>query len=594
MNSPEANYQKRISNLELSLSLQKRRLQLSSLMRLLIFGFLAGCLYYAFTESQVYLVGVLLLFALFLFLVSRHQELKYEWDKTRHLIDLNKTELEVLQGNFSHLPDGMEFRDSTHGYSDDLDLFGKASFFQYINRTGLESGREELARRLTSNDIKQVSGKQVAIQELARQMEWRQEYTVTSRLLKSEIPFTAITEWFEGYEAFIPRRIRWLPLIYSSASILVSILLLFGVISFWWLVLLFFGGLLLNLPYLKRIQRLSDQTAKIQNTFLQLKRLVALVESAGYESSLLAEEKKKLQHDQNKVSQILREFDRLLAALDQRNNLLVAVIGNGFFLWDLRQVGAIEKWIANYGKQVPVWFSGLSGFDAWNSLANFAYNHPGFSFPLPKENGLALKVEGLAHPLLPEASRVANDLNIGQETFYIITGANMAGKSTFLRTLGLALLMANTGLPVCAASMEYKPIPLISSMRTTDSLSRSESYFFAELKRLKQIVQALEGRPYFVILDEILKGTNSKDKAAGSRQFVKRLLNLKAVGVIATHDLSLCELADEMPQVENYFFDVQIREGELFFDYRLQQGICTNMNASYLLRKMGIISDNKA
>ncbi len=172
----------------------------------------------------------------------------------------------------------------------------------------------------------------------------------------------------------------------------------------------------------------------------------------------------------------------------------------------------------------------------------------------------------------------------------VITGANMAGKSTFLRAVSLGILMANTGLPVRAESLSFTPMPLITSMRTTDSLSRHESYFFAELKRLKVIVDHLTEEPYFVVLDEILKGTNSKDKARGSKEFLSRLLKLQATGLIATHDLSLCEVAEVQPTVQNYFFDVEIRDDQLFFDYRLKQGICSNMNASFLLRKLGVVS----
>ena len=330
-------------------------------MRLFVFVLLAGCLYYIFSQSNWYAVGAVLFLALFLYLVSRHQELKYGWVKTRQLIALNKTELEVMGGRFSHLPDGKGFRDITHGYSEDLDLFGKGSFFQYINRTGLESGEKELARRLTCNDFSQITRKQEAIKELSPQLEWRQEFSATAILLKSEIPFTEIAQWFENYRAFIPGGIRRLPILYGSLSAIVLVLAFFGIITFWWPVLVFFGGLFINMPYLKRIQQLTGQTAKIQNTFQQLNRLVALAESKEFRAALLMEEQQKLQHGQVPISQLLKGFDRVLTALDQRNNLLVAIFGNAFFLWDLYQVTAMEKWIGNYGKRLPVWFSVLAG-----------------------------------------------------------------------------------------------------------------------------------------------------------------------------------------------------------------------------------------
>ena len=165
----------------------------------------------------------------------------------------------------------------------------------------------------------------------------------------------------------------------------------------------------------------------------------------------------------------------------------------------------------------------------------------------------------------------------------------MAGKSTFLRTVSLAIVMANMGLPVCAEKFEYSPIKLITSMRTTDSLADDESYFFSELKRLKFIVEEIKSENYFIILDEILKGTNSTDKAIGSKKFVQKLVASNSTGIIATHDLSLCEIEKELSEIENYYFDAEIINNELFFDYKLKDGVCKNMNASFLLKKMEIV-----
>jgi len=170
-----------------------------------------------------------------------------------------------------------------------------------------------------------------------------------------------------------------------------------------------------------------------------------------------------------------------------------------------------------------------------------------------------------------------------------VTGANMAGKSTFLRAVALQIVMANMGLPVKGREVKYNPVRLLTSMRSSDSLADETSYFYAELKRLKYIVEELEKDDCFVVLDEILKGTNSVDKAEGSKKFVERLVRNGSAGMVATHDLSLCTLADELPEVENRYFDAQIVNGELFFDYKFKEGVCQNMNASFLLKTMGIV-----
>lgn len=280
--------------------------------------------------------------------------------------------------------------------------------------------------------------------------------------------------------------------------------------------------------------------------------------------------------------------------------MLFGIFGNAFALWDLKQSYKIEKWITTYNHKVENWFMVIAFFDAQNSLANYVFNHPKHVFPKINNDNFTITAKNLGHPLLIENKRIDNDFNIKNDEFFIITGANMAGKSTFLRTVSLGIVMANIGLPVCAESFDYTPIKLITSMRTSDSLSDDESYFFSELKRLKYIVDAIsneassfrEGqdvKKYFIILDEILKGTNSHDKAIGSRKFVEKLVNCNATGIIATHDLSLCEITKTLKEVKNYYFDAEIINDELHFDYTFKKGICQNMNASFLLKKMDIV-----
>jgi DNA mismatch repair ATPase MutS len=259
-------------------------------------------------------------------------------------------------------------------------------------------------------------------------------------------------------------------------------------------------------------------------------------------------------------------------------------------LWDIIFGRRIESWISENAKNVKLWFEVIEHFDAQNSMATLAFNNPDYIYPnISEDESKTLIAEELGHPLLRKDKLVPNNVTINTRDFFIITGANMAGKSTFLRTVALNLVMANCGLPVWAKSYSYKPTKLISSMRTSDSLQNDESYFFSELKRLKFIVDEMKNDEYFIILDEILKGTNSKDKAEGSQKFVEKLVSSKSTGLIATHDLSLCELSKTLPEIQNHYFDAQIIEDELYFDYKMKDGICQNMNASFLLRKMEIV-----
>ena len=294
------------------------------------------------------------------------------------------------------------------------------------------------------------------------------------------------------------------------------------------------------------------------------------------------------------------------------------VILNGLFFWELRQIMRIGAWKEQYAGELPQWLDALGQMDALNSLATFAYNHPAYAYPTlldkadmaaakagissdARKAGAAntgsnarfiLRAKALGHPLMHRDRCVRNDIDMEKRPFFIIiTGANMAGKSTYLRTIGVNYLLACTGMPVCAEEMEVYPARLITSLRTSDSLTDNESYFFAELKRLKLIIDKLQaGEELFIILDEILKGANSMDKQKGSFALIKQFMALEADGIIATHDLVLGTLEEEFPeQIKNYRFEADIKDEELSFSYQLREGIAQNMNACFLMNKMGIL-----
>jgi DNA mismatch repair ATPase MutS len=382
---------------------------------------------------------------------------------------------------------------------------------------------------------------------------------------------------------------QWLPLGFALITGLLIGLAAFNLITAdlvgYWL----FVGLGISGLYLKKINILASNTDKVKDTFRQYASLLDLIENETFSSELLVQKQKKIQSENKKASTIFKEFSKALDALDNRNNLIGAIFGNGYFLSDIRNSYTIEQWIKQYSNKVSDWFEVVSFFDAYNSFANFAFNHQSFVFPEIVTDKSVIKATDLGHPMLKKEKRVDSNLTIENEQFFIVTGANMAGKSTFLRTVSLHIVMANVGLPVCASNSKYNPVKLITSMRTTDSLTDDSSYFFSELTRLKFIVDAIQKEPYFIILDEILKGTNSTDKAIGSRKFVEKLVASNTTGIIATHDLSLCEIEKELDDVKNYYFDAEIINDELHFDYTLKEGVCKNMNASFLLKKMEIV-----
>jgi len=363
----------------------------------------------------------------------------------------------------------------------------------------------------------------------------------------------------------------------------------FEIIPFSIFILWFFIGLAITAIFFMKTQHIYVNAGKAKETFKQYHLVLQEIENIKFTSEILQDKQQVIQSEKVIASEIFKRFSKILDAFDQRNNMLIAIVGNALFLWDLRNAIKVERWIESYKHTVKKWFEVIAFFDAENSLANFCFNHPTYTLPKIIKGKSIIRGTQLGHPLLKSAKRIDNDFAILDKEFYIITGANMAGKSTFLRTVSLSIVMSNIGLPVCATSFQYSPIKLITSMRTSDSLAEDESYFYSELKRLKFIVDKIQTDDYFVILDEILKGTNSKDKAIGSKKFVEKLLGSQSTGIIATHDVSLCELENDFSEIKNYYFDAEINNDELFFDYLFKKGICKNMNASFLLKKMKIV-----
>lgn len=567
----------------------KRKLAVSSTIRLIVFLLACFAVYFFFGNTKVVIAAIVLTIIAFIYLVSKHSGLQYKRDLKKALIAQNETELEVLDRVFHHLPDGEKYKNPLHFYSQDIDLFGRGSFFQYLNRTALESGSDFLAKLFTANEIGFIPNKQEAIMELSEMPKWRQNFSAISSLVKTEVSAEEVTDWLKNYKTFVPKWMKTVPPIFSMISLGLIVLNYLDMVSGYAIGGWFFFGLGISGIYLKKVNNLSSHTSKIQSTFEQFYKLILEIENEKFSSQILSKKRNSVVESSIKASASLKEFARYLDVLGQGDIMIFGTIINGFTLRNLRQCYNIEKWIKAHRESVPVWFDVITFFDAYNSLGNFSFNHPTYVYPKINDDVPVLKVKGAGHPLLKEATMVRNDFQINSEEFFIVTGANMAGKSTFLRTVSLQIVMGNIGLPVCAEKAEYSPIKLITSMRTTDSLTDDESYFFSELKRLKFIVDEIKTDRYFIILDEILKGTNSTDKAIGSRKFVEKLVASNSTGIIATHDLSLCVAAEELPEVKNYFFDARIENDELFFDYTFKPGICQNMNASFLLKKMQIV-----
>ncbi len=589
MNHPLEFYQNNLKGYQKEDVKLNKQITILSMLRVLVFLVTVFGIYKAFNYWQLAVsIGVIgIIF--FVYLLSKYTSRKTERDLNKALININEEEINIISGNFHHRNEGLQFQEPNHFYSLDIDLFGRGSFFQYINRTTINEGAQKLADELKANNINAIQLRQEAIKELSEKAKWRQYYSATSSLVSVETPTQNIIKWLKEHKPFLSKTMSWLPNTFGLISFVILGLTIFNIIDksligYWLLV-----GLAITGMYLKKVNSLASNSDKVKDTFRQYASLLKQIETEIFTSELLLQKQHQIKSEDRKASAIFKEFSKALDALDNRNNLISAIFGNGLFLLDLKNSYHVEKWILKYADKVEDWFEVVSYFDAYNSFGNFAFNHLDSVFPEISNDKHVIKATQLGHPLLNKTKRVDSDLLIGNEQFFIVTGANMAGKSTFLRTVSLHIVMANVGLPVCAKTSQYSPIKLITSMRTNDSLADESSYFFSELKRLKYIVDAIKEAPYFIVLDEILKGTNSTDKAIGSRKFVEKLVALNATGIIATHDLSLCDIEQELKEVKNYYFDAEIISDELHFDYKLKEGVCKNMNASFLLKKMDIV-----
>ncbi len=532
-------------------------------------------------------------FVSFLFLIKVNVRLENKKKKTAILKKMTEDELLALQHSFLHFPNGKEYLDTEHFYSYDLDIFGDGSLFQFLNRTTTLDGKNKLAGLLKSPLRKksEIEQRQEAVRELAKIPEWRINFRAEGKLFEeTEEVHKEIREWYDtNLSLKNPKKMAWtirivplftlLALIPAALGITNAFLVLFVLIQ--WLFTYFYRKQISS--YYRIFGRKSELLSKYM-------ALLELLEQKNFKATSLCTLQQQLQEPS--ACKILRQLKKRVKKFEYRQNLIVGFVLNSIFLWDIRCVFHLWQWHGKYKNALPAWLDVIAEADTLISLSNYAFNHPSYTFPEIINSDFVYSVQELGHPLLHPQKCVCNNFELKNwSTVQVVTGANMAGKSTFLRTVGVNLLLSMTGAPVCAKKMQITPVDIYTNMRTTDSLLKDESYFFAELRRIKTVLDRLQrGERYFVILDEMLKGTNSVDKLSGSKELVRKLVQLKAVSLIATHDLKLSEMEKEFPQqVSNKCFEIKIENDELVFDYKLSDGVTQTMNATFLMKKMGII-----
>lgn len=593
-------YQQRAKKFAETAEQLQAKFQKFSFIRLIVFTLGVGLTAFVgatFGIIAAFIVGILALFGFSRF-VFWHLKIQQNQHHNAALAQINENELAYLKKEYTQFPNGEDYVDAAHPFTVDLDIFGDYSFFQYTNRASTIIGKNRYANYLQVNATKEeILNRHEATTELRENIEWRQNLQAYGLATDDDLDHLHLLEtWLKAKPFVLPNKG------YQLAIWLMPIwFILSFVIAFFYLPHL--GALILLLPQawiikqtIEKINKVHLQTAHAEKTLAHYARLIAHIEKETFKSKKLTQlqaaflGKNIVSNQSNKnASAYVAQLSKIIRQLNVRHNPFSIVL-NISMLWDLKYVLQLEKWQRALKEDLPEWFESLAEFEAILSLSTLHYNHPDWIFPTIQDTPVFTGNQ-IGHPLIEKEKRVCNDIEIPTKGHIkLITGSNMAGKSTFLRTVGLNIVLAMSGAPVCAKKLELPMLQVYTSMRTQDALHESTSSFYAELKRLKFIIEAVEnGDNILFLLDEILKGTNSKDRHTGSKALIQQLIDSKGSGIIATHDLELGGLeAASNGSVENLRIEVEIKDGKLFFDYKLKKGVSESFNATLLMKQMGI------
>lgn len=594
--NPKKHYTERLSLTKGQLQQVKKQIFRISMLRLALFIAGIAGLYFFFNQTTLLIVCICLTFLPLFILVKIHNRffIRKEWLETQARII--QEELQALSGDYSSFEGGKEYVNPEHPYSFDLDIFGRRSLFQSINRTCTFFGKARLAKWLQNHlhEKTSIEKRQEMVREISEHTLFREQFRVAGLVHHGQSSDgEKIQAWSQSPAQYL--HAGWVKAFIWGVPVINSLLLitsLIGWTSFSCLGLSFGIFLVLSFGIIKRATYIQETYGKQLKSLNGYARLIALAKAEDWKSAGMLELMERFNLNGQSPVQALQQLSKELDRLDLRNNQFLYVLLEGSIFFQLQEIVRIERWKVRYGQYISEWLETVGELDALCSLGTFAYNHPQYTYPELTEKPFCFLATQMGHPLMPASQCVKNDATIPSRPFFlIITGANMAGKSTYLRTIGVNYLLACVGAPVCCERLKLHPNQLITSLRTSDSLSDNESYFFAELKRLKRIIDLLnQGQQLFIILDEILKGTNSMDKQKGSFDLIRQFMQLKANGIIATHDLLLGSLIKQFPEeIRNYCFEADIKDNELTFSYKLREGVAQNMNACFLMKKMGII-----
>jgi len=575
------------------------RINRLALLRLAVILIGAFALFQVIQTQQIVLtlgvfILIIILFSWLVYLQSKVNKVKVHFE---NYLKVNENELQVYHHRSENIySSGSEYINDRHLYSSDLDIFGELSLYQMVNRTATQGGNKKLAEWLDAPASKvAIEDRQAFVRELVNDFDFWQQ--IQSRLIfniEKAIDYKTQLEQFFSRPISVVQN-RALQSYVKIAYYLFVVLFIGSFFSSKILAALIVVGLFnlfLSLFYARKVTLVISKVERVGRAMSSFSGVFEMIEKRQWRSRMATDALEKVEsRSKEPISSSIKNLSGILNRLDARLNMFVGALLNITQLWDLKHIAALEKWRQTESGGIPEAFDFLSEFESIGSLATLSFNNPHWAFPTVKDDGMhVIHVRGIAHPFINDEDVVANNYSLEDHFLALITGSNMAGKSTFLRTLGINAVLAFAGAPVKAKSMDISVMQIVTYMRIRDSVNESTSTFKAELNRIKQVLEEVEQqRNVLFLLDELLRGTNSVDKYLGSKAIIEKLISYKGVGMVATHDLKLAELAETYPgYVRNFHFDIQVVGEEMLFDYLLKEGACTIFNASMLLKKIGI------
>ncbi len=568
----------------------QQRLGWLSFIRLLVFVAAVIFIYQSAQGGGRWVIAsAILLFLFFLILVRLNGALQRKKQYFTALAHFNEKEIQFLQTHVSPYNTGNAFAETHHPYSFDLDLFAEGGLYAHLNRCSTPFGKQALSRDLLNPDTAALLPRQDAVKELAEKIDFRHTLYAYGRVHHSKKKEEErLMQWIDADDASIHRFLYYLLTLFPLATIgsIVYYLATGDETGYSIFSKLFVVNLIIAVLFSKKITAQLSVSTSVANTLQNYSNQLKLIGQTTFQSSLLRKYQQDLHGSAYKIGQLASLFNYLETVI----NLLVSLLLNGLFLFHVHILYRLQKWKKQHAHEAKHWLQQIGNIESLSSLGNLAYNNPHFCMPQLSTEP-TFEAKGMGHVLVPTGKRVCNNVSFQHQKFVVLTGSNMSGKSTFLRTLGTNLVLAKAGSVVCAEGCTFYPFQIFVSMRITDSLQDSESLFYAELKRLQSIIKSLQNKQHhFVILDEILRGTNSNDKRNGTIGLIRKLAKFDTFGMIATHDLIVAELIKEYPNyIANKAFESAIVNDTLQFDYKLKDGVCNTLSASYLMRKMEII-----